>query len=191
MNEPHTIPWRHSIDLTLLCWEDYEEALNKLFSESVAETELPDVNALQSLLSPTVCNLQGKAIQFVSPELLPEGSYEEQIFNAGKVSTRTNNWHDVFNALVWSRFPALKAAMNAKHVAEIQRQSGTGRGRLRDALTLWDECGVIVASANGQLLENLADRNWKSAFQVSAHLWQDDIRVFICGHALLEKFINP
>ncbi len=50
---------------------------------------------------------------------------------------------------------------------------------------------MIVASANDQLLENLADRNWKSAFQDSAHLWQNDIRVFICGHALLEKHLNP
>ena len=81
--------------------------------------------------------------------------------------------------------------MNARHFGEIQRQSGTERGRARDALTLWDECGVIVASANNQVLEDLAGRNWKSAFQDSAHLWQNDIRVFICGHALLEKFLNP
>ncbi len=191
MSEPRTIPWRHSIDLNLPCWEDYKEALNKLFAESVAATGLPDVSALQTLLSPAVCNLKGKAIQFVSPSLLPAGSYEEQIFNTAKVSTRTNNWHDVCNALVWSRYPALKAAINARHFGEIQNQSGTERGRLRDALTLWDECGVIVASANNQVLENLASRNWKSAFQNLAHLWQDDVRVFICGHALLEKFLNP
>ncbi|NNF17732.1 MAG: DUF3025 domain-containing protein [Gammaproteobacteria bacterium] len=191
MNKPRATPGQHSIDLNMPCWEGYQEALLELFGESVATTKLPDVAALQSLLCPTVSNLQGQAIQFVSPSSLPAGNYEENIFTTGKVSTRPNNWHDVFNALVWWRFPALKAAMNAIHYAEQQKQSGSGRGTLRDALTLWDECGIIVASAHGRVLETLANRNWQGAFQDFAHLWRNDVRVFICGHALLEKFLDP
>ncbi|MFK8030054.1 MAG: DUF3025 domain-containing protein [Gammaproteobacteria bacterium] len=191
MNEPRAIPWQQVIDRTLRCWEDYEEVLNKLFALSTANVTLPDTMALQSLLNSSVTNAQRKPIQFVNPSQLPAGNYEEEIFNTGRVSTRTDNWHDFFNALVWSRFPALKAAMNAIHFAELQKQSGNGRGKLRDALTLWDECGVIVASSSDQLLEELACRNWKGAFQDLSPAWRDHVRVFICGHALLEKYLSP
>ncbi len=191
MSESPTTAWRDQIDLTLPCWEDYTEALASLFAEPVVGSELPGAAALQSLLAQNVNNVRGKKIQFVSPALLPDGNYEELIFNSGRVSTRTNNWHDLFNALVWWRFPALKAAMNATHFTQLQKQSGNRRGRLRDALTLWDECGVIVASINGDLLEKLAARNWRASFQDSAELWQHEVCVFVCGHALLEKYLDP
>ncbi len=182
---------QHTIDLTMPWWEDYREALLKLLSEPLAESDIPDASSLQSLLSPAVVNQMGHPIRFVPPASLPDGNYEEQIFNTGRVSTRSDNWHDVFNALVWWRFPALKAAMNALHFGEIKKRSVNGRGKLRDALTLWDECGIIVASTNAQALSDLAARNWQGAFQDLGHCWQDDIRVFVCGHAMLEKFLSP
>lgn len=191
MNRPPAISWHQSIDCTLPWWEDFQEPFKKLLAATGSDLKLPNVSALQALLSPSVVNAQGKTIQFAPPSSLPEGNYEEQIFKTGRVSTRTNNWHDFFNALVWARFPALKAAMNSMHFQEIQKQSGTVRGKLRDALTLWDECGVIVASTSDQVIHSLAQRNWRSSFQDSSHLWQDHVRVFICGHALLEKFLNP
>jgi len=191
MSEQRATPWHFSIDRALPCWEDYEEALNKLVAWKNSGSDLPDLSALQSLISPVVNNLQGEAIQFVSPTLIPGSAYEEQIFTSGQVSTRKNNWHDFFNALVWWRFPALKSAMNAVHFREIQGQPGTDRSRLRDALTLWDESGVIVASANNEVLEKLTQRDWRSVFQDLAGLWQHEIRVFVCGHALLEKFLKP
>lgn len=179
------------IDPAFPCWEDYADGLATLASLRGGDAAaLPSAAQLQSLLSPAVTNQRGQPIQCVSPSTLPEGNYEEHIFNTGKVSTR-HNWHDVFNALVWSRFPKIKAAMNALHVKEMHKQPESGRGRLRDALTLWDECGVIIASAYRPLLEDLAQRRWQDAFRAQSRVWGNEASVFVCGHALLEKFLQP
>ena len=117
--------------------------------------------------------------------------YEKHIFITGEVSTREKNWHDLFNALVWSRFPSLKVAMNAVHVRELGSGEDGRRGIQRDALTLFDESGVIVISSNKKYLVELARRDWMAVFRQNAAAWSDEIKVFVVGHALLEKFPQP
>ncbi|MGH8033886.1 MAG: DUF3025 domain-containing protein [Lysobacterales bacterium] len=130
-------------------------------------------------------------IRFRPGSSIPGVAYEENIYQTGEVSTREDNWHDLFNALAWSAFPRLKSAMNAAHHHAARLHTGPGRGPVRDALTLLDECGVILVSTNCHLLEAVSVRDWPRAFMDLRAAWQTDTRVLVCGHALLEKFRHP
>jgi hypothetical protein len=81
--------------------------------------------------------------------------------------------------------------MNAAHFEQIRNRAGTQRGPRRDALTLFDECGVIVASHSAPLLNALARHDWRLAFNEFAGSWQEKTFVSVCGHAMLEKFLDP
>lgn len=172
-------------------WQDCRRLLQGLQQAGYRGPGLPPVHQLQKLLPDHARNQAGKALTFVPSLLIPGARYEEHIFRSGEVSTRENNWHDLFNALVWALFPRLKSAMNALHYRELRRHGALQRGPVRDALTLFDECGVIVVSADATALERLARRDWDWVFHQAASLWQHDIQVFVCGHALLEKFLEP
>lgn len=71
--------------------------------------------------------------------------------------TRTHNWHDLFNALVWLTFPGTKTTINARHYHALidamldkgaadaaQAAPRSKRGSVRDVNTLLDESGVVV-----------------------------------------------
>jgi hypothetical protein len=178
--------WRSNIRLSRPFWEDYRDRLLQLDG-----TAFPTAAELNQILPPGLHGKGGKPIRFVPAAELPAVEYEKHIFCTGEVSTRENNWHDLFNALVWSRLPRLKGAMNAVHFEELGSGDAGSRGKKRDALTLFDESGVIVISTNKNLLTALAQKDWKSAFMEYASAWHKEIRVIVVGHALLEKFLQP
>ena len=173
-------------DLGLPCWEGYRELIAGLPPDS-----FPDPEDLGCLLPPGAASGNGLPIRFVPASHLPGVPYEKHIYETGEVSTRENSWHDLFNALVWCRLPKLKAAMNARHYEEVDQERGGRRGKLRDALTLLDESGVIVAGSNPDVLQALVSRDWNTAFVTHRAAWRSELQVLICGHALLEKFLNP
>ena len=93
--------------------------------------------------------------------------YELHIAESGEVETRPDNWHDLFNALAWIAFPKAKAAINAQHaamLAEGGEEEARRRSPARDALTLFDEGGVVVASSSPALLRLIVDFEWKELF---------------------------
>ncbi len=120
--------------------------------------------------------------------------YEPRVYLAGEVQTRMQNWHDLFNALVWITFPRTKATLNQLHYhALLQQRNGekVQRGALRDAATLLDESGVIVVSSDAGLVKLLQDFEWKKLFwrkreSVCAHM-----KFFLFGHGLYEKALKP
>jgi hypothetical protein len=73
----------------------------------------------------------------------------------------------------------------------MQQSMSAERGPIRDALTLFDECGVVVVGDQEATLRTMAARDWRSLFQAHREGWQNHLRVFIVGHALLEKFMQP
>ena len=79
--------------------------------------------------------------------------------------------------------------MNLLHYQAGAKKKSGSRGKLRDALTLFDECGVLVFSNNMTKLESLSRRLWSAAFR------EEDfnlcVGVSICGHAILEKYLEP
>lgn len=175
-----------SFDARLPYWSDYRKLVAQL-----PQGAFPDTGALNNLLPGGTANFNGLPIQFVPSSLLGAMPYEKHIFETGQVSTRENNWHDLFNALVWCRLPRLKMAMNAMHYGRLHEEQSGRRGRLRDALTLLDESGVLVVGTNREALQALAARDWKRVFQELRDAWRDELRVIVCGHALLEKFLDP
>ncbi len=179
--------WKNAIDQSLPVWEDYSSRLDR-FDELV----FPSPELLSEQLAGKLITKSAQPLCFVdSNELVADVGYEQQIFRTGRVSTRQDSFHDLFNALVWSRFPRLKAAMNAAHCSEIDAGSARVRGKRRDALTLFDECGIVILSANAQFLGQLARHNWRVVFQENRQDWEKEISVFVAGHALLEKYLHP
>jgi hypothetical protein len=123
-----------------------------------------------------------------------EERYEARIHLRGEMVFRERNWHDLLNVLAWLTFPCAKAALNARHYAALRAQNAAGaanRGPAQDALTLFDEGGVIVASCDDELLGFLRGWRWKELF------WSNRIRLhgrmcfYLFGHALYEKALRP
>lgn len=128
-----------------------------------------------------------------TPELLRDGlHYEVRIAERGLIATRERNWHDLLNALVWLRYPALKAALNARQCAEIARVGPKQRSRAQCALTHFDEAGVVVALRDARLLALWDAHDWHGLFWRERDAWSDgSIEVDVFGHALLEHALTP
>lgn len=140
----------------------------------------------------------GLPIQFVSQKTSNNKDlkqhYESRIFLTGKVSTRQENWHDFFNALVWITFPRAKAALNRIHYQELMHAPQTNvekRGPLRDAATLFDESGVVVLGSRPVLIELLKQHEWKKVFWQRRSTVLSSMRFIVFGHALFEKALRP
>lgn len=113
--------------------------------------------------------------------------YEQHVATTGRVPTR-DNAHDLFNGLVWLRCPGFKAALNRAHIEAPPAAPGR-RGPLRDALTLLDESGLLLA-APPALQATLVAQDWHALFVTGRALWQQ-AQARVVGHALLEKLLAP
>lgn len=153
----------------------------------------PPIARLDALSGQLGCvNARGLPVRFVASERpLSARDYETGIFDTGTVPTRAGNWHDVFNALVWLRFPATKAAINAAHVAALPGNDGARRGPRRDALTVLDESGVVVTAGDAALTALLAARQWHTLFWERRAQVAATLHAIVIGHALLEKALDP
>ncbi|MGH8647806.1 MAG: DUF3025 domain-containing protein [Burkholderiales bacterium] len=123
-----------------------------------------------------------------------EERYEARIHLRGEMVFRERNWHDLLNVLVWLTFPRAKAALNARQFEALKAQHAAGaanRGPAQDALTLFDEGGVVVASRDRRLLGLLAEWRWKELFWVNRARLLARMRFFLFGHALYEKALRP
>jgi hypothetical protein len=134
----------------------------------------------------------GQALRFVPPGDAPGGygDYEIQTYQTGRVATRPESLHDLFNALAWLAFPRTKARLNALHAREIPREQGR-RGRLRDLLTLLDEGGAIVACDDPQLVGLVHGLRWKELFWDQRPRLATAMRVSVLGHAVYERALEP
>ncbi len=99
--------------------------------------------------------------------------------------------HDSFNALAWLAFPRTKAALNALHVLEQASGTPNQRSRARDAATLLDESGVLLACAEPQLVQLLREHAWQELFVTRRAEVLRHLRVFVIGHGVLEKLQTP
>ena len=161
--------------------------------ERLPEDHFPTLAELNRLCEEReVVSGGGEPLEFVPQETKTGEPYEKRVFTYGKVLTRNRNWHDLFNALVWITFPKTKAAINRHHYREMQaREGGEARGAVRDALTLFDESGVIVASIDAGLSELLTGYQWKELFWGRREEVVRGMRFHLFGHALYEKALKP
>lgn len=145
-------------------------------------------------------NNQAQTLQFVSQKALLAGeAYERFIGTTGNIPTR-DNLHDLFNGSIWLTFPKTKALLNYYHMLEIDQQGiGASRGRVRDTITVFDENGAILVTAESSIGKALIDFNWQESLVAPRDKWdnpkqlnkQAQAAVYIFGHALLEKLLHP
>ncbi|WP_423456914.1 DUF3025 domain-containing protein [Ottowia sp. VDI28] len=129
-------------------------------------------------------------VRFVPQHALPEGlPYELFIFKQRAVPSR-DNLHDFLNGLIWSRYPRTKLRLNALQATEITRDGvRSTRGPVRDAVTLFDESGVLLGAPQA-LQDALRERRWLDLFGSLRPLWKE-ARLWVIGHAALEKLVSP
>lgn len=145
-------------------------------------------------------NNQAQTLKFVSQDALPEGeAYESFIATTGNIPTR-DNLHDLFNGSIWLTFPKTKALLNYYHMLEIEHQGiGASRGRVRDTITVFDENGAILVTAEPSIGDALIDFDWERSLVEPRKQWDkpetlnsdSQAAVYIFGHALLEKLLQP
>jgi len=137
-----------------------------------------------------VTTAAGVPIAFVAADDAAGAAYEAHIAATGRVPSR-DNAHDLFNALVWLAFPRSKAALNARQAAELARDGVRGsRGPVRDAATLIDESGLLLA-ADEAAAAALARLDWPFLFAAQRARWGIDWLPLAFGHALIEKLLEP
>jgi hypothetical protein len=120
--------------------------------------------------------------------------YEDRIWSRGEVPTRPDNWHDAYNALVWLAFPRAKTAINLRHTQALaaQRAQGKGgRGPVRDGLTQFDECGLVVACADIALWEGIRAHRWREVFAARRADVGSSMQFFLFGHASYDSLRAP
>jgi hypothetical protein len=172
-------PWLHP----------YREIASDLHDEAAYTAPVAALlNAVMARRSAVA--LAAGPLRFVPASEVPSGEpYESFIHRTAGVPTR-DNLHDLFNGIVWLRFPQIKRRLNELQAAQIS-QVGIGhtRGAVRDALTLFDENAAALQAPEG-LAQALRERDWPTLFVTRRHDWQQaSLTVF--GHALLEKLCTP
>lgn len=160
-------------------------------SRQIAGGDWPALSRLQEVITRAgIRTASGLQLQLVPPAADGE-SYEQRLYARGELEFREHNWHDLFNVLVWLTFPRAKAALNARHHAALPAGKAGGRGPVRDALTLFDESGVIVVSADAELLHMIRGFRWKPLFWERRAAVAADMDFLLFGHALCEKALAP
>lgn len=149
-------------------------------------------------------NYQDKPLVFSHQNDLPHGTaYEQFIGDFHKIPTR-DNLHDWFGACVWSVFGRAKAILNKHHLRHIfVDDTQNKRNRVRDAITVFDENGIVLAVSTEQIGQQIASRlchfDWQHSLVAPRQYWhnpdqpnnQTHAQCFLFGHALLEQLINP
>lgn len=146
----------------------------------------PSIAALEARLT-----LPGKRLVEQDATLLADGLHYEARIALGRIATRADNWHDLFNALVWARHLQLKQALNVQQCRHIASMPQGQRNRAQAALTQFDETGVIVRVRDEAELAAWDAHDWPALFEPAR--WQSgDIAIAaVFGHALMEQALLP
>ena len=126
------------------------------------------------------------------PRAISAIEYERRVVERNELIVRTDNLHDVMNALVWLTFPKTKRAISEVHVALGVTADGKTRPRRRDVLTLFDEAGAIILSQRDDLKKLHEAHRWRELFVNHRQDFVDEARVMLFGHGALEQLgSNP
>lgn len=160
------------------------EALTALYAARVAPLALPPLRFVRAAKAK-------KPRRGALPISLAE-IYEGRIIERGEVPTRPDDWHDLFNALAFLRFPRAKRALHARQYAILRARIAPGATRLpnartreQDALSLFDEGGIAVAAAPGSDVAALAE----DAPALAAAIARGQAVAVPFGHALYEHMV--
>src|SRR5262245_5997819 len=121
----------------------------------------PNAEVLNHLADETgrrIVNARGQRIRFVVAQAARQDDrlgFERRTWLTGEVPVRAINWHDLLNALVWMTYPTAKASVNGRHCEAMEAETESRRSSVRDALTHFDEDGVVVLSSARELSDLL------------------------------------
>lgn len=152
------------------------------FDALMRSSDWPGIETINAQLP-----VHGKQFVIQDDALLGDGLHYEQRIAQGRIATRMQNWHDLFNAMVWARQPAIKRALNAQQCLHIAALGASQRNRAQAALTQFDETGLIVRVNDESLLKAWDQHDWSSLFNPT--VWRDG-GIAVCaviGHALMEQ----
>lgn len=159
----------------------------------------PTAEDYQNLLQKySVRNSRGRNLKVVPMAASPDSMhrpYEASMYFDAALNTRLENWHDCFNLLTWCTFPLSKAALNAAHM-RLQsgidvRVNAPARMPAQDALTQFDESGVVLACADSELIDLLEAFQWKRVFWEKRGSVHAALRCYVFGHGIMEKALHP
>lgn len=157
-------------------------------------SDWPSPAELDAALAPAIARATGRAITFVDASALAGDGlhYEQRILESNRVATRRENWHDLFNALIWRRFPATKSALNRRQCEDLAACGPHRRTPAQQAMTHYDEAGAVVLLRDASLLDAWDRHDWTTLFLDRADAWRSGaIEVSVFGHALLEHALLP
>ena len=186
-------------------WLAEQVRLRDELSGLTAEARLERLNAWARAAS--IQTASGRTLWFVDQSSLPVGqAYEVFIHDTGQVPTRAcgeGAVHDLYNALMWLRWPCSKAVLNALHARAMhadrvrrndpaeQGQPIRSRGGLRDRLTLLDESGLVWICTDAQANAALQGFRWHELFVERRASLQTSLTARVFGHAVLQKLERP
>lgn len=121
-----------------------------------------------------------------------EELYDGRIALAREVPCLSRSYHDLFNALVFAAFPRAKRALHQRQwralSAWVDPAAATipgERTREQDALTIFDEGGVVLA------MSEAAEREWRRSEAPTGVAAMDGaVEPLLFGHALLEHLFE-
>ncbi len=158
------------------------------YRDLAESADWPGIDTLNARLP-----LPGRRFVAQDEALDADGLHYEVRVAQGSIATRPHNWHDLFNALAWARYPALKAALNARQCLHVARNGTQRRDHAQQALTQFDEGGVIVWARAAALIRAWDCHDWSTLFRNQADHWRrGDIGIAaVVGHALMEQALLP
>lgn len=156
------------------------------FRDLLDDAAWPSIAALDARLG-----LPGKRLVEQDATLLADGLHYEARIAQGLIATRADNWHDLFNTLVWARYPQLKQVLNVQQCRHIASMPPGQRNRAQAALTQFDETGVIVHVRDHAPLTAWDAHDWRALFESRYWLSGDIAIAAVFGHALMEQALLP
>ena len=123
--------------------------------------------------------------------------YDARITLAAQVPTRERDWHDLLNMLCFATFPRSKRALHARQYACLAARVDPAAKRLpnartpeQDALTLFDEGGVVLAVTPDAALQLSAASEAEREALCQELVAARTLRVVPFGHALFEHLVE-
>lgn len=133
----------------------------------------------------------------VAGRIVLSALYDARISLAHEVPTRERDWHDLLNMLCFSTFPRSKLALHsrqyaclAQRITDNDSRLPNRRSREQDALTLFDEGGVVLVADEAAALQLAAAEPLGREALSLALCGARRLRVVPFGHALFEHEIE-
>lgn len=172
---------------------EYRQLVRSAADPGVGEPSAADRSVVQPGVAELGCGDLPVRFELQSEQSVRQaGGYEAYVARHGVVPTRSRNWHDLLNAMMWGQFPKSKLALNQLQLSDLATQRSRGERTPRQAVaTHFDELGLLLISQEVSLLEAIAELRWQDALLQRREEFGRQVRAVVFGHGLLEAMLEP